>query len=424
MRQSVPPHAPARQLSLRHHPDFRKVWIGQTISGFGSAITGVALPLTAVVILGATPGQMGLLGAAGSLPALLFGLVVGVWVDRVRRRPLLIVSEVGRGLLLASIPLLAVLNLLHMSYLYVIAFLLGTLSLFFDIAITSFLPSLLPREQLLEGNSRLQISGSLASIAGPGLAGLLIQLITAPIAIMLDAVSYFISAFYLLFIRSAEAPRAALQGHRRLGHELVEGIRFVLREPSIRAMTIGSALGSLAFSIRGVVYIIFLTRELRVEPFWIGIIFGSVGVASLLGAFAANHVARRIGPGPAVIFGTLLGLVDMALIPLAPTSPSFAIPFLIAAQVLGGIGGPIYSISQVSLRQALTPDQLLGRVNASRRFVVFGIGPIGALMGGLLGQWLGLRVTLGVASAVMGLSFLWVMLSPLRTIREQPLLDM
>ncbi|HSH77578.1 MAG TPA: MFS transporter [Herpetosiphonaceae bacterium] len=418
MREGTPP--PARKDSRWHHPDFRKLWLGQTISGFGSAITGLALPLTAVSILGATPGQMGLLGAAGSLPAILFGLLVGVWVDRVQRRPLLIVSEVGRGLLLASIPLLAVLDLLHMPYLYVVAFGLGTLSLVFDIAITAFLPSLLSREQLVAGNSRLQVSGSLASIAGPGLAGLLVQLITAPIAIVLDAVSYLISAVSLLFIRSVDAPRASSRGNRRLGHELAEGIGFVLREPSIRVMTIGSALGSLALSIRGVVYILFLTRELRVTPVWIGIIFGSVGVASLLGAIAAHPVARQIGPGPAVIVGTLLGLVGMALIPLAPAAPRLAIPFLITAQVLEGIGGPVYSISQVSLRQALTPDRLLGRVNATRRFVVFGIGPIGALTGGLLGQWLGLRGSLGVASAVMGLSFLWVMLSPLRTMREQP----
>lgn len=418
MRQDVP--APARQRSLWRHPDFRRLWLGQTVSGFGSAITGVALPLTAVVILGATPGQMGLLGAAGSLPALLFGLVVGVWVDRVRRRPLLIVSEVGRGLLLASIPLLALLHLLSMPHLYVIAFLLGTLSLFFDIAITSFLPSLLPREQLVEGNSKLQISGSLASIAGPGLAGLLIQLITAPFAIMLDALSYLFSAANLLFIRSVELPHASSQDNRRLGHELAEGIRFVLHEPSIRAMTLGSALGSLAVSMQGVVYIIFLTRELRMEPFWIGIIFGSIGVASLLGAVAAHRIAGQIGPGTAVIVGTFLGLVGMLLIPLSPASPKLAIPFLIMAQVFSGIGQPIYSISQLSLRQALTPDRLLGRVNASRRFIVFGISPIGALAGGLLGQWLELRATLAVAGAVMGLSFLWVLLSPLRTMRVQP----
>jgi predicted MFS family arabinose efflux permease len=357
---------------------------------------------------------------AGSLPALLFGLIVGVWVDRMRRRPLLIASEVGRGLLLASIPLLALLDLLDMPYLYVATFVLGTLSLCFDIAITSFLPSLLPREQLIEGNSRLQISGSVASIAGPGLAGILVQLITAPLAIVLDAVSYIISAISLLFIRDIEPPRAATTGKRHPGHDLVEGLHFVLREPSIRAMTIGSALGSLAISMRGVVYILFLTRELRVEPLWLGIILGSTGIASLLGAIVANPVSRRIGPGPAIIAGTLLGLVGMSLIPLAPASPVSAIIVLMAAELLGGLGAPIYSISQVSLRQALTPDRLLGRVNASRRFVVFGIGPLGALIGGVLGQWLGLRSTLGVASAAMGLSLLWVTLSPLRTMRHQP----
>lgn len=417
MEQDIRLPVPARQRSLWRHPDFRRLWIGQTVSGFGSAITGVALPLTAVVILGATPGQMGLLGAASSLPALLFGLVVGVWVDRVRRRPLLIISELGRGLLLAGIPLLALLHLLGMAHLYVIAFLLGTLSLFFDIAITSFLPGLLPREQLVEGNSKLQISGSLASIAGPGLAGLLIQLITAPFAIVLDAVSYFVSAANLLFIRSVELPRDASQANRKLGHELAEGIRFVLRESAIRAMTIGSAFGSLAVSIQGVVYIIFLTRELRLEPFWIGIIFGSIGVASLLGAVAATRVAGRIGPGPAVIAGTFLEMVGMLLIPLAPASSALAIPFLIVAQVFSGIGYPIYNISQLSLRQALTPDRLLGRVNASRRFIVFGIGPLGALAGGVLGQSIGLRGTLGVAATMLGISVLWMILSPLRTMR-------
>ena len=417
------PPAPAqtarRLTSLWRQADFMRLWAGQTISGFGSAITGLALPLTAILILRATPREMGLLGAAGTLPALLFGLLAGVWVDRARRRPLLIGAELGRALLLGSVPALAMLRLLRMEYLYVVAFLAGTLALFFDVAITSFLPSVVRREELVEGNSKLQLSGSVTSIAGPGLAGALVQLLTAPLAIAVDALSFLVSGVCLWFMRTPETPPAPARRGNVAG-EIGEGWRTLFHHPLLRAMTIGSALGSLAISVQGVVFMLFLTRELGLPPVLQGIILASSGFASLAGTVLAGRVTRRYGPGPAIIGGTLLVSLAMGAVPLAGGPAPAALALLVAAQVLHGIGTPIYSISQVSLRQAITPDRLLGRVNASRRFLVFGIGPLGALLGGFLGETIGLRSTLAVGAGGMALSLAWVVLSPLRTLREQP----
>ncbi len=400
---------------LWHHRSFLYLWVAQTVSAAGSAVTAIALPLTAVLYLDASPAEMGLLGAAAGLPALLFGLLVGVWVDRARRHTLMIVADLGRALLLASIPAAALLGLLTMAQLYAVAFCVGTLSLFFDIAVTSYLPSVVRREELVDANGKLQMSDSVTAVAGPGVAGLLVQLATAPAAIALDALSFLASALLLRRIPSEEPAAPVRRGGRSIRGELGEGLRFLVAEPLLRSMTLSSALGSLALSVQGAVLVLYATEELRIAPALLGAIFSARGAASLLGAALSGRVGRTVGAGPAVVWGTLLSCLGALTYPLAAGSPVAAAAFLVAGQVLFGLGTPIYSVNQVSLRQEITPDRLLGRVNAGRRFVVFGVAPVGALVGGTLGSQLGLRPALITGAACMVLAFLVALLSPLRT---------
>lgn len=412
---------PQHAASLWRHPDFRTLWIGATISNFGSAITSLALPLTAVVTLQASPAQMGLLGAVSTMPALLLSLLVGVWVDRVRRRPLLIGADIGRTVLIGAIPLIALCGMLRMEYLYVVSFLAGILTLVFDIASTSLLPHIVSREQLVAGNSKFVLSDAVASIAGPGVAGSLIQLLTAPLAMLVDAVSFLGSALCLSVIRPYEDTLARAHPDASVWQEIGEGLQWIIKTAPLRAMTTSSGLGSLAISMQQTVFILFVSRELGLAPTSLGIVLASSGIASVLGAFLADRVAKQCGPGPAIIWGTSLGCLSQGIIPLTSGPVLIQMVLLIGAQCLRGIGSPLYSINQLSVRQMITPDRVLGRVNASRRFIVFGISPIGALLGGAFGELIGLRWTLVTATAVHLVALLCLIYSPLRTLREPPL---
>jgi hypothetical protein len=290
-----------------HNAAFLKLWTGQTISSFGSAITRLALPLTAITILQVTPVQMGILGATSTLPVLLFSLFAGVWVDRVRRRGLLIGVEVAQALVLCSIPLLASFGLLSVDYLYGVGFLSGCLGLLFNLAYTSFLPSLVGRTDLVDSNSKLALSDSVASVLGPGLAGALLQVVSTPLALLVDAISFLISAVFLHLIRVEEAPPARSRRSSTLWTDIGEGLRMLFAHPLLRATTIGAALGSFAFSMQSTVLILFLTRQLHLAPIVVGAILASSGIAALGGALLAGPIARQFGIGPAIIWGTVLG---------------------------------------------------------------------------------------------------------------------
>ena len=404
---------------LRLHPDFLKLWSGQSISSFGSAVTTLALPLTAVLVLQASPVQMGILAAVGFLPHLALGLPAGVWVDRWPRRPILIVTDLGRAVLLASVPVLALLGALRMDYLYAVTVLIGVCTLFFDVAATSYLPSLVSRDDLLEANSASALSSALASTAGPAIAGGLVQLFTAPVAIAVDAASYVVSALCSSLIRTRETPAPAAQ--RRLWSEVGEGLRVLIDDPILRPIIGASTVGSFGGAMRQAVLVLYLVRDLGLAPTLLGLVFAAGGVASVLGALLAGPVRDRIGPGPAIVGGTLLWCAGNALLPLARGPLAVVMALAIAAQVMSGIGTPVYSINQITVRQAIVPSRLLGRVNASRRFLVFGVIPLGALLGGALGQALGLRSVLVVGVAWQALSVLWLLLSPVRTLRQTPL---
>jgi MFS family permease len=405
---------------LWRHPDFLKLWAGQSVSVFGDQVGFLALPLTAVVALRATPAEMGLLGAAERAPFLLIGLLAGVWIDRRRRRPVLMWADVGRAILVGSIPAAALLGCLDMGYLYGVALATGVLTVLFDVAYQSYLPVLVARDQLVEGNSKLEVSNSVAQIAGPGVAGVLVQTLTPPLALVGDALSFVVSVVSLGLIRTPEPGPVPLAEQPGLRSELGEGMATVFKSPLLRAIAGSTATTNLFSNATFAVFILYATRDLAIGPAALGFILAALGPGALLGALLASHLARRLGPGPTIVGAILVGGTGWLLIPLANGPPSVAAAMLAAGFFVVGLGGPIYNINQVSLRQALTPRRLLGRMNATMRFLVWGTMPIGSLLGGYLGTTIGLRPTLAVAAVGSSLAFLWVFLSPVRALSTPP----
>lgn len=402
-----------RFAGLWRHLDFRRLWLAQAASLVGSQVSFLALPLLATLTLNASPLQFGALAAAGALPTLLFGLFIGVWVDRLRRRPLLIAADLGRAMLLLGIPLAAVYGVLRIEYLYVVAFLNGALTLVFDVAHQSLLPTLVAREQLVEGNSKLELSRSAAEIGGPGLAGGLVQALTPPFALVVDALSYLLSALLLGRIRAAE-PAPAPVAHRHLWRELAAGLRAVFGSPLLRPLALGTATVVCFSSLLEAVFFLYLARTLQLAPLVQGIIFAVGNVGFLVGALVAERVARHFGVGPTIAGGVLVvGIADLT-IPVAGMVPLPAAALLVAAQCCFGIGLVTFNINAVSLRQALTPDPLQGRVNASFRFIAQGIVPLGALLGGALGERFGIRPTLLIGAVGELTAVLWLLLPSVR----------
>ena len=408
-----------RLAGLWHHPDFLKFWAGQTVSLFGSQISLLALPLTAVLVLKATPFQMGVLTALGAIPTLLFGLIAGVWVDRLRKRLILILTDAGRFILLSLIPLAFLLGILRMGMLYLFAFLVGTLTIFFNVAYRSYLPALIEREQLVEGNSKLELSQSVGEIVGPGLAGALVQFLSAPITILVDALSFLLSALSLVWIRTPEPIARSEKPSKGMGHAIVEGLHFVFGEPLLRMLTGSFATLTLFNSVLEAVFILYLTRDVGITPLLLGIIFAVSSVGFVLGAVLAGWLTRRIGIGMTLLITPMIIGGSDLIIPLAGLVPHLAFPLVGLAQFLFGLARPILSINQVSLRQAITPKRLQGRMNATVTFVVFGLPTLGALLGGILGQYFGLPGTLVIAAAGEILACVWIVFSPVRTLREE-----
>jgi MFS family permease len=401
------------------HPEFVKLWAGQTISQFGTQVSQLAIPLAAALVLNASPAQMGLLGAFEFAPFLLLSLFAGVWVDRSRRRPILIAADVGRAVLLGSIPLAALLGVLRMEQLYVVALVTGVCTVFFDVAYQSYLPVLVSREHLVEGNSKLEVSRSVAQIAGPGLAGGLVQLITAPMAVLVDAISYVASVVSLLFIHIREpAPLRAERG--AMWPQLREGLAVVVGNPLLRSIAGCTATSNLFGNAMQAVYVLYITRELGLQPAVIGLIFAVSGPGALLGALLAGKLADTFGLGRTIVGSIFIGGLANLLVPLAGGPPLLTTAMLMTAAFFAGVAGPVYNINQVSLRQAITPDHLQGRMNASMRFIVWGTIPIGALLGGGLGQVFGLWPTIVTMVLAELLAPAWVLFSPVRDLQSQP----
>jgi MFS family permease len=408
-----------RQTSLWHHADFVKLWAGQTVSLLGSRVTMLALPLTAVSVLGATPAQMGILEASEALPALLLGLFAGAWVDRHRRRPILIAANAGRAALLLLIPLAAALGTLHIAHLYIFAFLLSTLGLAFGVAHGPFLLALVGRERIVEGNSKLQMARSTAEVLGPGLAGGLVQLVTAPIAIAADAISRLASALLLWLIRAPEPIPKPAEQRKNVWREIGDGLRLVIGDPSLRA--IAGCFGTLSLfnSALEAVWLLYLTRGLEIEPGLLGLISACGGGGFLVGALLPAKAARRFGLGPSIIGGALLLALSDLLTPLAGGSIVAIAAMLVASQFFFGIGLTVFDVGQTSLWQAATPDPLQGRVGATMQVFATAIVPLGGLLGGAVGEVIGPRTTLIVAALGEALSVTWLLCSPVRSLRRQ-----
>jgi predicted MFS family arabinose efflux permease len=407
----------AGQATLWRHADFRRLWLGESVAQFGSAISRVALPLVAVTLLAATPLQLGLLTAAQTAGFLLVGLPAGAWIDRLRKRPLMMRMDVLRTLLLVTIPVAWWCDVLSMAQLLAVALAAGVATVFFDVAYQSYLPSLVGRERLVEGNGKLETTRALADVSGPALGGGLVQLLGAATAVAADAVGFAASALCLRRIRRPEPEphRPDLPSMRR---EIGEGMRYVLRQPLLRAMTACTGTANLAMGVVAAMTVLFLSRELGLAAGAVGALVGVAGAGGVLGAVTASWWIRSIGQARAIWLVPLLTWPLGVLQALA--TPGWGLVAFVVGSLVLGYGAVVYNVAQVSFRQALTPDHLLGRMNASVRFLVWGTIPLGGLLGGVLGAWVGVRPALAVGLVGQALAVGWVLASPLRGMRDLP----
>jgi MFS family permease len=382
-------------------------------------ISTLALPLVAIVVLHASTFQVGALTACEYAAFALVGLPAGALVDRTRMRVVLIVCDLVRFAAMVSIPVCAALGVLTIGQLFAVAFIAGVGTVFFDVAYMSYLPHLVDREALVEGNAKLQASESVAQIAGPAIGGALIQALTAPYAIVVDAVSFLWSASWLVTIRTRQPDRAHIEHH--LGREIKEGVTYVVREPMLRAITLCTSGANLVTNIGMAMYFILLARDLHLPAAIIGLITTCAAIGGLAGALLAPRIAATLGQGPTIWITALGASVGMLALPFVHRDWTLAL--LAVAQAAGALCNVVYNITQVSFRQALCPPHLLGRMNATIRFIVWGTIPVGALIGAFFGTTIGVRNTLLLAAVASLLSFLPVYLSPLRTARSLPTHD-
>lgn len=409
--------------SLWRHRDFVRLWAGQTVSVFGSQVTELALPLAAVLTLNATAFQMGLLSAAGMAPWILFALLVGVWVDRsLRRRWILVAADVGRALILASVPLAAALGVLSLVQLFVVAFAAGCLTLAFNVAWGSYLNVLVPREQLVDGNSKLMGSYATAQIAGPSIAGALVQAFTAPFAILVDAFSFLVSAFALRSIRAPE-PERRLERRGSLRHDLAVGLRFVRDDPLQRAIAGSAATLNFFGAAIYAVIVLYAVRELGLSSLLIGLFFAFGAVGALVGTQLAPRLTRRLGAGRTILLATIGFPPALAIVPLAsPGQPAWlAVTILAVAEAVGGLAVMLFDVNTAALRQALTPEHLYGRTAGAMSFLTQSAKPLGSLFGGAVATGVGLHSTLWICAAGGLLVIPWTVFSPLRGGRESAL---
>ncbi|MCM4083102.1 MFS transporter [Paractinoplanes hotanensis] len=408
--------------SLARHGDFNKLWLGQAISAFGSEITTLALPLTAIIYLQASATQLGIMSMLRELAFLGPMLFFGVLVDRMRRRPLMVTADLGRFLLIGMIPVLAFLDSLTMIALYVAAFGIGCLSVIFDLAYRSYLPGIVSREQLMAGNSRLQATDSLSQITGPGLAGVLVQLMRAPFALAVDAVSFLVSAVSIMAVRKKEppierAPEDLGRGWRGVFADIGAGLKITLRHPVIRALAGNSATFNFFSVLMLTLFVLYATREFNLSPAALGAIFAAFGVGGLLGAMSLGTLLGKLGYGRLLIFVYILAVVPIMAIPVVDGPPLVAGILFGVIHFIVGFGIVGSNIAEMTLRQLIVPQNILGRVNASFRFLIGGLVPIAALIAGLLGDGIGLRATLVVTAVGIPLSLVWLIASPIPRLR-------
>jgi MFS family permease len=409
--------------SLWRHRDFAKFWAGQTVSEFGSMLTRIALPLTALLALDSTPLEQGVLMASEACPVLLAGLFAGVWVDRLRRRPVMMAADLARAAVLLSIPLAAIAGRLTMAQLYLVSAFAALFTTFFEAAYPAYLPTLVGRERLVEGNAKLRASSAVAEMGGFASAGVLVQLLTGPIALVVDAASFVVSALSLLWIRTPESAPAPSESRANIFAEAREGLNAVWSDPTLRALVGCATTLSLAGGVFGAMYMIFAVRDLGLSPAAAGAIAACGGVGSFLGSIFAGRALRRFGAKPTLTLGFGLGGAFQSLVPLAHGSALVAGVYLIVAQVIGDGLMTMAFVNDASLRQSLVPDRLLGRISSVANVLRVVALPVGALAGGVLGQVTSPRFALAAASIAFSLSALWIALSPIRPAYEAALME-
>ncbi|MBA3378826.1 MAG: MFS transporter [Chloroflexia bacterium] len=400
--------------------DFLKLWVAVSGSLAGTQITGLAIPLIAAVSVGASPFQMGMLAAASQAAYLVVSVPAGLFLNRIRRRPVMIVTDLGCALLLLSIPIASVVGQVGFLQLCVVAAGVGLLGATGEIAHMAYLPSLVSRERLVSANSKIQVSHSVAESAGPGVGGLLVQVLSAPLAILTDALSYLVSACLISRIEQEErAPGQPATGSLR--QSVTEGFGVLTRHPLLRPIVWTSMASTLFGSGLMALYILYASRDLELSPVVIGLTFAIGGVCAVPGALLANRAGRRVGVGQAILWGWIIEAGAWLLIPLAAGPTGWVVLVLAASRALEGFTGTIANIHQWTLRQAVTPDRLQGRVTASHRFLVYGSGAVGALLGGALGSVMDLRMAILLCAAGAVLARVTALFSPLGTLHDQPL---
>lgn len=411
-------------MSLWRDRDFLKLWTGQTISEIGSRITREGIPLTAVMLLHASPSEMGVLASLNGFAALLFGPVAGLVADRFRLRPILILADLGRAAMLALVPLLYAYGKLNMFTLYAVIAATAVFTTFFDVAYQSLLPVLVAREDLLEGNSKLTMSMTTAEMVGPATTGMLVQWLTAPRAILIDAISFLVSAVSVWLIR-AEREDSIVKDQRKqtesIGwNELSAGFRLTFRDPILRALALRAATVAFFFGFFSTLYVLYAVQELKFTPVVLGIIVTLGGIGAFAGAIFAERIASHFSVGRTMIGAAMASGVISLLIPLAPGPGWMAVACLGAAQLFGDVAYPVYGIHEATLRQSITPPDLLGRVTACSQLLFKGLWPLGALVGGALATLIGMRMTFALCSMGVLASALWLVFSPVRRLTVHP----
>jgi MFS family permease len=407
-------------MSLLRQADFRRFWVGESISLLGDQVSLLALPLVAVLVLDAGAADMGYLGAAALAPHLLFSLPAGVWLDRVaRRRRIMIAADLLRAALVASVPLAYALDALTFGQLYAVAFLTGSFAVAFDISYGTVFVSVTPRRDYVEANSLLNGSRSLSFVGGPSLAGLLVQLVGAPATLLVDAVSYVVSALFLGRVRASEPPLEAAQDES-LRARVAEGLRFIAHHPIFRPSLLAVATINLFNFMFFALFVLYATRELGVSPGTLGLVLGAGAVGGIVGAVVASRIGRRLGIGGAFALGCVLFPAPLVLVPLAGGPEWLVLGLLFLAEFLSALGVMILDINVGAIIPALTPHRLRSRATGAFRFVNYGVRPVGALVGGALGAAIGLRPTLWIATVGAVAGALWLLPSPVPALRELP----
>jgi MFS family permease len=404
--------------ALWRHPDFLKLWTGQTLSEFGSQVSQLAIPTVAILTLKASAFQVAALGTVEFLPFLLLTLPAGVWVDRWRRRWILIAGDFGRAVLLVSIPIAYAFGHLTLAQLYVVGFSVGVLTVFFDVAYQSYLPQIVERETLIDANSKLQMTVSGAAMSGTGVSGALIAIATAPYAILVDACSFIVSGGFTASIRKREDVPPPTE-RRNLFVELREGLRYVTGHRLLFPQALSTGASNFATNIGGSVLLVYAYRSLGLRPALMGLIGVIAASGWLIGSASASRLRDKLGVNGATILGASLTGPAALLVAFAPKH-NWAIPVLAASGMVMSFGAVVYNIQQVSLRQAITPERLQGRMNASMRFFVWGTMPLGSMLGGALAHWFSVRTAIVVGGCLGFTSILPILLSPLRTLRDFP----